>query len=89
MLYLSMGAAFALFLIPLILGFFAIFIVLTVSSTLLVSAVLLGMGIVLKLVNIKLKWKNFSIYSTVLLIAGGVYTLLNIAYTVFVVVSFL
>lgn len=87
--FLSMGAAFALFLIPLILGFLALFIILTVSSAFLVSIVLLGMGIVLKIVNIKLKWKNFSIYSTVLLILGGIYTVLNIAYTVFAVTSFM
>lgn len=87
MSFVSMGVAFALFLIPLILAFFAIFVVLTVSSAFLVSAVLLGMGIVLKLVNIKLKWKNFAVYSTVLLILGGVYTAMNIAYTVFAVHS--
>lgn len=89
MIYISMGVAFTFILLPAILAFFALFIVLTVSSAFLVSAVLLGMGVVLKLVNIKLKWKNFGVYSTVLLIAGGVYTVANIAYTIFAITSFM
>lgn len=83
MLYLCMGAVFALGFIGAILAALALFVVFTAVSAFLVSAVLLGSGIVLKCVNIKLGWRNFGVYSTVLLVIGGVYTAANIIYVIF------
>lgn len=87
MIFLSMGVAFALGLIGAILAILAVFVVLAVISAFFVSAVLLVSGIVIKCVNIKLGWRNFKIYSTILLIWGGVYTVMNIIYAVFAVTS--
>ena len=83
MISLSMGAVFALGLVGAILAGMALYVVFTAVSAFFVSALLLGSGIVLKCVNIKLGWRNFGVYSTVLLVIGMLYTAANIAFIVF------
>ena len=77
----GMGAVFALFLIPLmILGL--VFIIAGIGCSYFVGFFLLVFGIVLKLVNMKLKWRSFSVYSTILIILGIIIGILSVVCTV-------
>lgn len=80
---ISMGMVFAL---PFIFG------ALVISAALIIAVILCGFadsliillsGGIIKLVNIKVKWRSFSVYSTVLLIIGAVVTAASITMTVF------
>lgn len=77
----GMGAVFALFLIPfLILG--VAFIIAGIGCSYFVGFFLLVFGIVLKLVNLKLRWRSFSVYSTILIILGIIIGILSVVCTV-------
>lgn len=78
-----MGAVFAL---PIIMGVLVVgigFIIGGIACSWGAALVLLLEGMIIKLVNIKVKWRSFSVYSTVLLILGGIFGILSVAATVF------
>lgn len=78
---IGMGAVFALFLIPLmILG--VAFIIAGIGCSYFVGFFLLVFGIILKLVNMKLKWLSFRIYSTILIILGIITGIASVVCTV-------
>lgn len=78
---ISMGAVFALFLIPfLVLG--AVFIIAGIACSYWIGFFLLVFGIVLKLVNKKLCWRSFSIYSTILILLGVIAGIASVVCTV-------
>ncbi len=80
----SMGAVFALFLLPfLVLGI--AFIIAGIGCSYFIGFFLLVFGVVLKLVNMKLKWRSFKIYSTILIILGIVAGILSVVCTVIAV----
>lgn len=59
----------------------AIFITLTVSCSWGAAVGILATGGILKLVNKKIGWRSYDIYSKVLLIIGAVFTAASIVYT--------
>lgn len=79
---ISMGMVF----VPIVLGAIAIgigFIVSGLVCSWAVALVLLISGGVIKLVNIKVKWRSFSVYGTVLMILGGVVSILSVVSMVY------
>lgn len=77
----GMGAVFALFLIPvLVLG--VAFIIAGIGCSYFVGFFLLVFGIALKLVNMKLSWRSFSVYSTILIILGVITGIASVVCTV-------
>ncbi|MCH5206935.1 MAG: hypothetical protein J1F09_08270 [Oscillospiraceae bacterium] len=86
MKYINTVSAIVPLLIPIITGVFALsiaYVILGLVCTWTVALVLLLEGIILKLVNIKVKWRSFSIYSTVLLILSGIVIVLSLISTLF------
>lgn len=84
---ISMGAVFALFLIPFVVLGIA-FIIAGIGCSYLIGFFLLVFGIVLKLVNRKLHWHSFSVYSTILIILGVIAGIANVVCTVTAVMIF-
>lgn len=86
MKYINTVSAIVPLLIPIITGVFALsiaYVILGLVCTWTVALVLSLEGIILKLVNIKVKWRSFSIYSTVLLILSGIVIVLSLISTLF------
>lgn len=78
-----------MFLIPIMLAIYGIvaawnlqFMIVTVVCSWCAVFFILGFGGIIKLVNKKVWWNSFKIYSNVLLIIGGVFAVINIIYTV-------
>ena len=78
---ISMGAVFALFLLPfLVLGM--VFIIAGIACSYWIGFFLLVFGVVLKLVNKKLRWRSFSIYSTILILLGATAGIASVVCTI-------
>lgn len=65
-----------------------VFVIMAVIFGLATAAAILIMGIIIKCVGKKLDRVNLKIYSNVLLIFGGIYTVLSIIYSIYALGSF-